>query len=474
MKQENMNLRNRIWKTLTVLWPAAGSFFMLYYVKSASVDVVYSDYIRLINSYLPDTLSKDSFFVTDILTRIPVTFPLRWVNVSLFRYSVDFDRVLGVLGIFVMMLILGIYIRRERLGMLSMAALMIVGFSLNKWELLINGSGYPHFLSYGLFFYNFLVLERIFTGTKHAHDEKMLIILPFAAMLTAGPYIVQYCLTLIAVSLFALVTKNRNIERNHIPVYILSAFLPMLLFLLSNGTAEYEHNVSKQVTLLQALTEETAFTVHFILNGFASEILYGNLWENLLNGGFIDYGVIYLTGAAVILAYFHALFLYFSKKIYLRTVFPLMLILSGLLSHLLVYCSRYLYLVETYAWQSRYSLQYLPGAFGILIIYGIVLKGCTEEKKALRGKKLYSGISAFISVLVSLGFIAGTCFTMKSELANAQYRKVYFESMKETALHIDDYTDEELNRIFEYNHGAGKVREAISILKDNKLNIFRE
>lgn len=473
MKQENMNLKNRIWKTLTLLMPAAGFVFLLYYMKSATVDVVYSDYIRLINSYLPDTLSKESFFVSDILTRIPVTFPLRWINVSIFGYSVDFDRILGIFGIFIMMLILGIYIRRERLGMLSLAALMLVGFSLNKWELLINGSGYPHFLSYGLFFYNYLVLERVFTGTKQSHDEKMLVILPFASMLAAGPYIVQYCMTLIAAYIFVLVIKNRNMERKNIPVYITAALLPMLLFLLSNSTAEYEHNVSKQLTLLQVLIEEPGFTAHFILNGFASEILCGNLWEDMLNRGTIGYGVIYLTGALVMLAYTHAVFLYFSKRIYHRTVFPLMLILSGLGSHVLVFLSRYLYLVETYAWQSRYSLQYLPGAFGILIIYGIVIKDCIEAKGSLREMRLYAGVRALIPVVVTLVFMVGTCFTIERELANAQYRKVYFEAMRETALHIDDYTDEELNRIFEYNHGPGKVREAISTLKDNRLNIFR-
>ena len=92
IKKDRMHIEKRIWDYLMVC-PVLGTVFLFFYIKTASEDVVYSDYIRLINSYLPDTLSPDSFFVSDILTRIPITYPLRWINVRLFGYSVDFDRV---------------------------------------------------------------------------------------------------------------------------------------------------------------------------------------------------------------------------------------------------------------------------------------------------------------------------------------------------------------------------------------------
>ncbi|ETP72209.1 hypothetical protein UYO_1810 [Lachnospiraceae bacterium JC7] len=471
-KQDKMQMENRI-RDLWMLCPILGTVFLLFYIKTASEDIVYSDYIRLINSYLPETLSKDSFFVTDILTRIPITYPVRWINVQFFRYSVDFDRVLGLLGIFIMMLILCLYAKRERLGYLSMAALMLAGFSLNKWELLINGSGYPHFISYGLFFYNYLVLERVFTGTKEPRDEVKLFVLPYIALLVAGPYIVQYCLSLMGAFLFIGLIKNRNVSVKRIPVYVLSSAIPMILFLISNSTAEYEHNVTEQLSLMQVLTGETGFTVHFILNGFASEVLCGDTWEAMLNSGKVSYGVIYITGALVLFCYAYALILYFMKKIYKKTLFPLLLIMSGMVSHLLVFCSRYLYLVETYAWQSRYSLQYLPGAFGILIIYGIVIGRFCEERKNVKQKSRFSSVSVCTAVTVICVFMAGSFITTKGELQNAPYRKIYFQSMMDTAFHIDDYTDDELNRIFEYNHGAGKVRAAFSVLKENGLNIYR-
>ena len=59
--------------------------FLLWYIKNAACDVVYSDYIRLVNSYLPDVCDPKKFFVADVLTRIPVNYLGRIINVQLFR-----------------------------------------------------------------------------------------------------------------------------------------------------------------------------------------------------------------------------------------------------------------------------------------------------------------------------------------------------------------------------------------------------
>ena len=82
-----------------VLFPIAGILFCLWYVCSATSDVVYSDYIRLINSYLPDVWNPDKFFVADIFTRIPINFLSRGINVTWFGFSVRFDQILGILGL---------------------------------------------------------------------------------------------------------------------------------------------------------------------------------------------------------------------------------------------------------------------------------------------------------------------------------------------------------------------------------------
>ena len=75
--------------------PAAGIAFCLYYLSIATEDVAYTDYMRLIVSYLPDVANPAKFFVPDVLTRVPITYLGRIINVALFHYSTVFDMVLG-------------------------------------------------------------------------------------------------------------------------------------------------------------------------------------------------------------------------------------------------------------------------------------------------------------------------------------------------------------------------------------------
>ena len=162
--------------------------------------------------------------------------------------------------------------------------------------------------------------------------------------------------------------------------------------------------------------------------------------------------------------------------------------LSGLSSHALVFLSRYIFLTEVYAWQSRYSLQYMPGVLGLIMIYGILFRDWYERFLVYRQKEknlgsgsrkrrrsktgILSLMSLFLALAIPFLFSVGTLVTDRLEISNMPFRKMYFETIREAALNVNDYTDDELNLIFEYNHGANKVRHAISVLQDNELNVF--
>ena len=93
------------------------------------------------------------------MTRIPVNYLERGINVELFGYSVAFDRVMGVLAFGLSALAIGIYARRQRIGLFWYGAAMVIMFSLNKWEMLYNGTGWAHFLAFAFFFFNYVLLE---------------------------------------------------------------------------------------------------------------------------------------------------------------------------------------------------------------------------------------------------------------------------------------------------------------------------
>ena len=136
------------------LWliPLLGIAFLLWYIKNATCDVVYSDYIRLVNSYLPDVCDPKKFFVADVLTRIPINYLARIINVKLFGFSITFDRVLGAVSVGLAAWCFSAYSRQLKVQITWFIALMVVVFSLNKWEMLTNGSGWSHFFAFACFF----------------------------------------------------------------------------------------------------------------------------------------------------------------------------------------------------------------------------------------------------------------------------------------------------------------------------------
>ena len=194
--------------------PVLGMIFYLAYIRRSAIDMVYSDYIRLINSYLPDVWNPDKFFVADLLTRIPVNFLERGLNVMIFGYSVTVDRIMGILGFGLSALVIGRYSRKKELCPVWYAAMMIVMFSLNKWEMLYNGTGWAHFLAFGLFFWNYALLDQVYEkGFRNAKKSELvlLFVLPFVITIgAAGPY----CAALIGVN------AQLTDDRDGVPVYL--------------------------------------------------------------------------------------------------------------------------------------------------------------------------------------------------------------------------------------------------------------
>ena len=74
-------------KFLAFFMPIFGAIYLSAYIRSAMLDVVYTDYIRIINTYLKNPFSPKPYFSKDILTRLPITYFERMINVAFFKYS---------------------------------------------------------------------------------------------------------------------------------------------------------------------------------------------------------------------------------------------------------------------------------------------------------------------------------------------------------------------------------------------------
>ena len=120
----------------------------------STVDVVYTDYIRLINSYLENVYSFKPYMQLDIFTRLPINYLERIINVTFFSYSTTFDIVLGAVSLFASAFVIARYSYGRKINKLIYLVIIMVVFSLNKWEMYTNGSGWVHFLAFAMFFLN--------------------------------------------------------------------------------------------------------------------------------------------------------------------------------------------------------------------------------------------------------------------------------------------------------------------------------
>lgn len=75
---------------------------------------------------------------------------------------------------------------------------------------------------------------------------------------------------------------------------------------------------------------------------------------------------------------------------------------------------------------------------------------------------------------IALTFGFGACYTTVQEFEMAAPGKMYFETLRDAALHLDQHTNQELSDLFEYHHGEDDVRVALEILEEYHLNVYYE
>lgn len=443
--------------------PLLGTLFVLWYIKASTWDVAYSDYIRQILSYLPDVWNPKKFFVPDILTRIPINFPVRGFNVSVLGFSVTFDLILGGLGLGLAAFVLAGYGRKKNIPLLWFLVYMILFFSLNKWEMLTNGTGWVHFFAFACFYYHYAVFDRMEGGEGKKGDALRLQILPFFITLcVAGPYCAVYTGIMLLAYGFSAGRKKINTGQWDLQYlkYAVSMVIPLFFYMWSNSYAVYEHSGAYEGSIVPVLTGQPQLFVKFFIKSFAGMVIGQEAFEELVNKGVFPYAVVYLLGLAVIGGYLAALYWNIKYRLYEKTILPLILIGAGGMNHLLILASRWIFLNDSYGMSSRYALQFQVGILGILLTIGL-LWGRIKERWI-----------KWAAVLWCLLLILGNGCTTYREIKIAPNRQEWGKTVAEMAVHYKDFNDEDLIYWFQYRDGD-KIRKALSILEEDHLNIYR-
>lgn len=467
MKDKKNTADRRIW--LYYGLPILGTMFCLWYIQRATCDIVYTDYIRLVNSYLPDVWNPAKFFVPDVLTRIPIHYLGRIINVTFFDYSTTFDMALGAVGLGLSGLVLGMYCRKKQIGAGWFFFLMFLLFGLDKWEMLTNGTGWGHFMAFAGFYYHYLVFDRVLYGEEKKHDRIRLFLLPAVIILgMAGPYCAVYTVVMVLAYLLAW-QMGRKEKKEKQPagfwlIGIVGILIPFFLYLWSNSYAVEDHAGAVNIGFFELLKEDPGFFLRFLLKALASMAVGSETLMGWVRDGVIGDGTVYVLGAAVAAGYLLALYLNWKYRLYERTLMPLMLLFAGMGNHGIVLISRYIFVKENYGMSSRYALQYQAGLLGMVLTFALLWK--LKEVKQMKAA----------AALLSLMLLVGHGYTDYVEWNMAPYREEYGRKIEAVAVRFEEVSDDVLRETFDYRKSqadsGAKVRAALTILKENGWNVF--
>ena len=503
-----------------------GFLFLTAYIRSAATGVVYTDYLRIVSSYLEDVTDFTPMLHADILTRIPVNYIGRIVNVKLFGYTAMFDMLLGAAGLAFCAAVILSWCAKRKMRLAAMLVPAFLIFSLDKWEMLTNGTGWVHFWAVGFFYYHFTVYDRVRNGEAKKGDRRRLVLLPvLTTLLLSGPYCAAYLGAVAAVYLLDYFTgafrhperngasflpeekagktglpdkkaasaerKTAAAEQKDFLLRMAAVIVPFILYYISRACSVEEYAGASDMGFFEMLGTNFAGFLEFAVRSFAGLVIGGETAEQFG----IPSGVLILLGIVVIAAYLFALFLNFKEGLTRRTVLPLLLIVMALMSHALIIFSRWIFLDPAYGMSSRYALQYMSGSLGILLTFflcgarrqecstdrrpmvdsssasaGVSGKGSASRKETTE-KKLCPGIIAAAAFTILL--LAGQLVTTGREIDMAKYRKEYFLMMEDTARNYRNENDAALKKILQY-HDPARTRKALEILEKQNLNVFRE
>lgn len=480
-------------KLFIIMVSLVGFIFLLNYIYNSSIDLILSDYIRIVNNYLENVFDFKYLFSIEFITRVPITYLMRIINVIFFKYSVFFDKIIGIIFLTLFNIMICNYVSNKIsnyvLKIFSILSISLISFSLVQWEMILNGTGYPHYMTIFLITVIFYICDKYFGsisyGKSSMNEKNGFILLLFTIVATsfifAGSYQVAYLSSIFIFSIaysfyikgkkISIVSDKSIIKRN---ICIMTeCVLCIILYYISSNSGEVLSPVGfKDVSLIQLLITDIKFPIKFLLNSLSSSIIGVEtieVYKNLLFAG--NNKFIYIISIIYIIVILTTIFLYFKFKLKLKLkyIFLELMFFTGCVNYALVFLARFKFLDVSYGMSSRYGIQYMFLSISIISILFIII----DKFVAKNNIKIKSVLCALILIIPIIFINSGNIITTKDELNKMVARKMYYINAENVALNIENYSDEDLKNVFEYRRSAESIKMAFKILKDKKYNIYK-
>ncbi|MBA4686399.1 MAG: hypothetical protein H2184_04530 [Candidatus Galacturonibacter soehngenii] len=448
------NIRNKEY----LLWTMIGFIMLVVYINMATLDVpVINDYIREINNYVGDGKINGYLFSSVFFLQPPIKLLSSWINCSVFGFSVKMDLVLGALGLALGAGVFGLYCTTYKMKRIPYIVLLFYIFSLSKWEMIINGTGWEHFWGFAGFWLHFYLLDLWYIHEeKEKGKSRLLVILPIVNILGfAVFYGLVYSIVVTGFYLIIILdkVKRKSVIRNEV-IFALAVAVPIVIYIICS-IVNSDTRVVANGRIIDNFLQDPFYFIQFFVMSFSSEIVGV---ETVL--GFANGEQIALMLGLVVITFYIAFFLVnIVFKIYKETYMPLILLTYGFLNHGIVLASRWGFNSITYGMSSRYSLQYMSGGIGILLTaYWLI----TNYKKR--------GIQRVVIVGSIFILIFGNGLTSWDEVHKAKYRKAFYDETKQMMYLYEDYTEEQLGERF--NIDGQEVYKALTTLEQEQLSVW--
>lgn len=529
-----MDMKNKIIENLIIsALCIVGAIYVLLYINAAVVDVPVSDYLRIINYYYEDVFDLHYLFSIECFSRVPFTFLTRIINASLFNFSTNFDRIISVIGLFIFNFVILKYVfktfNNNILKIMTSIMVTSTSFSLISWEMLLNGTGHPHYIALALFVLAYYIYDNYYkdwyliahendikgedlpnssVGAKHRepaivgakftsphsdiHKKSIILFLVYVVISSlgfGGSYMVAFLFTISAFCFLFYVVNfvnndNKSISNkltnrfqlNNIVTIIVSA-LAVLLFQISNNSGEpYVHIGMKDISFTEMLSQDFTFPIRFLAKALVSSIIGVDNITFAMQIYSINDFVVYAISILIIIMLIFVLVMIIKKEYYKKYLFIMLLAFNGLANYMLIFLARYKFLDDTYGMTSRYGIQYMFLTIAVIIVLFKLIDDNldTSSQTLVTINYKVNHFISFVSVMMLICLLSTNLTTNYHEQAIAKYRKETYQRAKDVALNIDSYSDDELPNIFEFHRGVDQIKKAFAIIKEKKYNIFSE
>lgn len=441
------------------IWILIGFILLVAYINAATLDVpVINDYIRDINNYAGDGKIREYVFSSTFFLQPPIKLLTVWINCNIFGFSVRMDLILGALGLALGATVFGLYCSKCKIKRISLLVLLIYIFSLSKWEMIINGTGWVHFWGFAGFWLHFYLLDLWYIHEEREKGKsRLLVILPIVNILG---FAVFYGLvySIVVVGFYTVMILSKSMRKSSITnevFYVLAVIVPILIYSLCS-VINSDTRVVANGSIIDNFLQNPFYFVRFFIMSFSSEIV----GVEMVLGGENGEQIALLLGIVVLVLYIVFFLFNIVFKIYKETYMPLILLIYGFLNHGIVLASRWGFNSVTYGMSSRYSLQYMSGGIGILLTAFWLVRN-------------YKKRNIWKVIIISSIFVLifGNILTSWNEIQKAKYRKAFYNDTKKMMYLYENYTEEQLGERF--NTDGQEVRKALNILKQEQISVWR-